>query len=213
MNNQGMVVGCYFHGVNNARGISGAQGHVADCYFNVKGYAALFTGSSPCSFVNNVVYSEASNFEPALTSSAPITLVKNNTFHCKEASTADCVTAGAEEMVCINNIFSGYSGTGGSGIGSSVNVTGYNCFHNCTTSETTPDYSLGNNVTTDPSFADAANEDFTPSGAGVLSSGFPRLPGSSTDNAFDIGAVQEQASSGSGSSYTNVASAKFTRLE
>ena len=183
------VIGCYFHGHEQARGINSAGNHVHGNYFEVHGYAAIINKAG-ASFCNNIVKSSSTDYDPFVQSNAVTTLIANNTFYVDSGvSTASCISAAAEESVIINNIFYGFNGTGGTGIGNSVNVTGYNCFYNCYSSETAPDYSLGNNVTTDPSFANTATSDFTPSGADVLNSGLPRFPGSGTDNPSDMGAV------------------------
>jgi hypothetical protein len=205
------VIGCYFHGHPQARGISSGGGHIHGNYFAVHGYAAIISGSK-ASFCNNIVRSSSTDYDPLVQCNTTNILVANNTFHVDSGvSTAGCITASAEEQVIINNIFSGFNGAGGTGIGNSVNVTGHNCFYNVATSEVAPDYSLGNNVTTDPAFANTATADFTPSGTDVLDSGLPRFPGSETNNPSDMGAVYVGA--GGGVSYTPAASAKFTRLE
>lgn len=210
-NRECWVIGCYFHGHSEARGITSAGGHIVGNYFAVHGYAAIINGART-SFCNNIIHSSSTNYVPLVQANSTTGLIANNTFYVDSGvSTSSGITASAEEQVIINNIFSGFNGAGGTGIGNSVNVTGHNCFYNVATSEVAPDYSLGNNVTTDPSFANTATADFTPSGADVLDSGLPRFPGSETDNPSDMGAVY--VGSGGGTGATNVAAAKFTRLE
>ena len=119
-------------------------------------------------------------------------------------------TNNAEFLVTISNILKGWSGTSGGGYdilsGGNQLATGYNHFHDNTTDEANKDtmLDLGNDQTTDPTFTDDVNQDWSV-GTNAKAKGWPTGVIGSSDGAntgtlayVDTGAVQREEPAGGG---------------
>ena len=128
-----------------------------------------------------------------------------------------CQGSGNNQRV-LNNVFQGFNGLSGSGIDANSN-TGYhagNIYYDCT-SNTINDadvfFATPNVTASSAPYADAGTDQWEASSE-VASKAYPTgFSGVNTQTYRDAGAIEHVPSSGGGSSYTNVASAKFTRLE
>ena len=102
----------------------------------------------------------------------------------------------------VNNIVSGYNGTGNAGVRSNsttvpiriANNSFYDCTANVTTDAATRDTSNNQTLTADP-FTDGANEDFSPTDE-VNGAEPSTFRGTATDGNTVIGAAQKAASGG-----------------
>ena len=214
------VVGCYLHsdGVSTTSqgitsfGVNNRTSNIAYCYFKdlTRCIQSVRGGIYSCVFD-----SIATNIPPLRQAQGA---VFGNTIYTSGSTTTSLVEIHSAFLPVMNNIIKGANGVGGVGIstadGNTPFMLGNNHFHdNSTNMSATPRLSLGTDQTNDPTFTDAAGGDFSV-GSNAQGKGYAGLPGSSTTNYLNMGAVQEQAGSGgSGSSYTPAASAKFTRLE
>ena len=208
-----VVAGCTFENLGISYAITAFNNLFKDC----ADYAIYANNDKQ--YVNNLFIGNTS-----YTGSGPMfhagnnCLISGNTFISRSARTGPGLYTGNNDRV-LDNVFQGFNGLSGSGIDANSN-TGYhagNVFYDCT-SNTVNDsgifFATPNVTASSAPYADAGTDQWEASSE-VASKAYPTgFSGVNTQTYRDAGAIEHVPSSGGGgSSYTNVASAKFTRLE
>lgn len=195
----GLVAGCYLHtfpaGCEGIR--TGSRGMYTGNYIDTPTGRGINCSSGVEGLVSDNIIRNAGN--QGIATFGDRNRIIGNTIQGTAANTQAGIylSAAAEATIAYNNIIVGYSNASGIGIevasGGNFVMYGHNHFHNNTANESgvvVKGLDLGNNVTTDPGFVDAAGGDFRIGTAGKAK-GWPMgFPGSATRNYRDTGAAQ-----------------------
>ena len=204
------LVACTFEGFGTQN-----ANNVINCFFKDVATYAVYNGGHK--LIGNLFLGEATytGSSPLVDPTGSSPVIANNTFISPSARTGPLLLLSSDQAV-INNVFQGANGVGGSGIdaNSQHHLLANNIFYDCT-SNTVNDslvrnYSPSITASSAP-YADAGTNQWEASSE-VASKSYPTgFISSDTQTYKDAGAIEQNATGGT--SYTNVASAKFTRLE
>ena len=200
---------CLFEGF----GITQSNIIVGCCFKDVNAYAIFDSGTRVIGnlFIGSSSYTGSS---PLVDPSGSDGLIFGNTFISKSARTGPLLLLYRNHYV-INNTFQGCNGVGGVGIDANSNYSALagNVFHDCTSNVTNDSLVryLSPNVTASAALYTDAGTNQWEASSELESAYYPTgYIGTSTQTYKDAGAI-EYLSTGTGA--TNVAAAKFTRLE
>lgn len=205
-----LMLGCYVHSTtgSNSFRFDGASNYIVGNYIISTSGTQVFEGSlGSHTVLNNVIVIDTDTNLSGL-HVGDNSLVMGNIVYSKSANVGFAVQSDNRPVLVINNVFIGFSGSGGKGLYTTAagrTIAGGNAYYNNATNISevaTWSYSLADSLTLDADpFVNAAGGNFEIDGDSDASEAawphaFKGL--GTTTNAADIGAVQSGAGAGGG---------------